>query len=185
MKLNVTKRTTEKKSIAKQIRREGNIPAIIYSKGKVGTIVTVDGNEFKKILNKIPKGTLSSKVLTLVLDGKETKVIVKDIHYHVTTYAILHLDFVELHDDVEVTLNIPVVCVGAADCQGVKLGGVLRQVIRQLKVKALPKNIPAQFDIDVQDLMLGGTKRLRDIKIPSGVTPVPDLKEVAVVIGRR
>ena len=98
---------------------------------------------------------------------------------------ILHIDFEELHDDTVVLVKIPVVCTGVADCVGVKLGGVLRQVIRQVKVRALPKDIPNEFSINVRDLGLGQTKRLNEITIPPGVLPVTDLKEVAVVIGRR
>lgn len=185
MKLNVKIRTTGKKSVAKKIRREGDVPAVVYSKGETGKEIVVDGAEFKKILNKTPKGTLSSKVITLVLEGKELKAIVKEIQYHVTTYNLVHIDFEQLHDGVEVTLNIPIVCTGVVDCVGVKLGGVLRQVIRSMKVRTLPKNIPSEFQIDVRELAMGQTKRLHEITIPAGVIPVTDLKEVAVVIGRR
>ena len=158
---------------------------MIYSKGEAGREIVVIGAEFKKILNKTPKGTLSSKVIELELDGKKIKAIVKEIQYHVTTYNLVHIDFEQLHDDVEVTLNIPIVCTGVADCVGVKLGGVLRQVIRSIKVRTLPKNIPSEFQIDVEELAMGQTKRLSSIAIPKGVKPVTDLKEVAVVIGRR
>lgn len=185
MKLDVQTRSSEKKSESKKLRREGKIPAVLYSKGENGQEITVDGAEFQKILNTTPKGTLSSKIFTLSINGKEVKAIIKEIQYHVTTYTIVHLDFEELHDDVVVSLNIPVVCTGVADCAGVKLGGVLRQIIRQVKIRALPKDIPSEFNIDVRALGLGQTKRLRDIEIPAGVTPVTDLKEVAVVVGRR
>ncbi len=185
MKLKVAHRSAERKSDAKKLRREGNIPAILYSKGEKGKDIVVDGIEFKKILNTIQPGTLSSKVFSLEIDGKEVKALLKDIQYHVTTYNVLHLDFTELHDDIEINVKIPIVCTGAMDCAGVKLGGVLRQVIRHLKVRTLPKNIPDAFEIGVKNLGLGQTKRLSDIKLPSNVSPIGSLEEVAVVIGRR
>lgn len=185
MKLAVTKRTEEKKSELGRLRREGGIPAILYSKGEEGRKLVVSGNAFKKMLAKFPKGTLSSKVFILVLDGQEIKALVKDIQYRVTTYDIIHLDFEQLHDDCEVTLNIPITCTGVVDCVGVKLGGVLRQVIRQVRVRTLPKNLPDEFTLDVRDLGLGQSRRLRDLAIPSGVRPISDLKEVAVVVSRR
>ncbi|MCH9610084.1 MAG: 50S ribosomal protein L25 [Chlamydiales bacterium] len=169
----------------KKIRRAGKIPAVLYSKGEQGENIEVDANEFKKILNKTPKGTLSSKVFELDVEGKKRKAIVKDIQYHVTTYNILHLDFEELHDDVPVKLNIPVQMKNSVDCVGVKLGGVLRQVIRQMMVKALPKDIPDGFEIDVLDMQLGHSKRLNEIAIPEGVTPVEKLDNVAVIVARR
>lgn len=185
MELTVTSRTAGKKSDTKNIRREGNIPAVLYSKGEKGKEIIVDGIAFKKILNTTPTGTLSSKVFTLDLDGKKVEAIVRDIQYHVTTYAVIHIDFEELHAGVPVTLNIPVCCVNTIDCVGVKLGGVLRQVTRQVKVTCLPKDIPAQFELDVCDMVLGQMLKLNALDIPPAVRPIVDLKEVAVLIARK
>lgn len=185
MKLNVTKRDSKAKSTTKAIRREGNIPAVLYSKGEAGKEVVVDGIEFKKILNKIESGTLSSIVFELELDGKKVKALIKDIQYHVVTYNILHMDLIELYDDVPVTLNVPLKCVGAMDCVGVKAGGVLRQVLRYLKVRTLPKHIPSHFDLDVKNLGLGHAVRLSAVQIPKTVRPMENLKVVAAVVGKR
>ena len=170
---------------AKKVRREGQIPAILYSRGAVGEQILVDANDWKKLINLVPKGTLSSKIFELDLHGKKRKAIVKDVHYHVTTYAVLHLDFEELHEDVEVQLRIPVQLMNTVDCAGVKLGGVIRQVVAQLKVRALPRFIPDCFKIDVKEMQLGQSKRLSEIEIPPGVKPVDDMNNVAVVIARR
>jgi large subunit ribosomal protein L25 len=186
MKLIVSKRTHNKKSEAKVLRREGDIPAVIYSKGKVGETIFIKGREFQKHLTNVKRGYLPTTVFTLVdEEGKERKAIIKDIQYHVTTYNILHLDFVELHDDVMVNIKVPIEYLGAAECVGVKLGGVLRQVIRHLKVRCLPKDMPSSFFVEVQNLNMTETKRLRDIDIPEGVRPMVNLDEVAVIIAKR
>lgn len=186
MKLTVSKRNSEKKSEAKKLRREGNIPAVIYSGGKEGTAITVDGREFQKHMSNVKRGHLPTTVFTLVdEEGKERKAIVKDIQYHVTTYNILHLDFEELHDDVLVNVKVPIEFLHAADCVGVKLGGVLRQVIRHLRVRCLPKDMPHSFGIDVKSLNMKDTKRLRDIDIPAGVRPMANMDEVVVVVAKR
>jgi len=185
MELTVDKRAVGKKSATKQIRREGNIPAILYSKGEKGIEIVVNGIAFKKILNTIEKGTLSSKVIALLVDGKPIRVIVKEIQYHPTTYNIIHIDFEQLHEELPVTLNIPVVCMNAMDCAGVKLGGVIRQVIRKLKVTCLPKHIPDQFELDVRPLLMGQALKLNKLKIPDTVIPRMNLKEVAVVIAKK
>ncbi len=186
MELKVAKRATERKSQAKQGRVEGLIPAVVYSKGESGDSIFVDGQVFRGALNKLVKGRLSTLVFTLVAeDGSERKAVVKDIQYHVTTYAIVHLDFQEVHDDVEVNLNIPIECKGVADCVGIKHGGVLRQVIRHIRVRCLPRDIPEFFELDVAALEMKQTKRLSDLAIPSGVRPLANLNEVAVVIAKR
>lgn len=187
MKLNVSKRTAERKSEAKKLRRENKIPAVLYSKGRDNENITVDAVELQGHLNHIIKGHLSTTIFTLVdHDGKERKALVKDIQYHITTYAISHLDFEEMHDELLVNIKVPIVPVGLADCSGIKLGGVLRQVIRSLKIRCLPKDIPANFKLDVTPLKMGDALRLRDIALPSNLRPlVTDMDEVAMVIVKR
>jgi len=80
---------------------------------------------------------------------------------------------------------VPIEFVGAADCAGIKLGGVLRQVIRTARVRCLPKDIPALFQVDVRDLKLYDTKRLSDVTIPNTIKLLNDPKQVIVVIAKR
>lgn len=186
MELTVTKRTAGKKTEIKKIRREGNIPAIIYSQGKKGAEVVVEGADFKKILNRTQLGLLSTCVFTLHHDRKAVRAIVKDIHYDPVSYAVIHIDFEELHEGVPVKLNIPIQCTGVVDCVGVKTGGGnLRQVLRAVKVSCLPKDIPAFFEVDVRDLNINESKRLRDIQIPNTVRTLVDLNEIAVSVSKR
>ena len=186
MKLTVSKRTHNKKSEAKVLRREGNIPAVIYSGGKEGEAISIKLSEYRHHLSQIKRGHLPTTIFTLVDEqGNERRAIVKDIQYHVTTYDVLHLDFEELQDDSLVNVKVPIEFIGAADCVGVKLGGVLRQVIRHLRVRCLPKDIPTSFGVDVKSLNMKDTKRLRDIVIPEGVRPMANMDEVVVVVAKR
>lgn len=184
MKLTVAVRSA-KKSETKRLRREGKVPCILYSKGNQGKEISIDGIEFKKILNTTPTGTLSSKTFELQGSGISVKALVKDIQYNITTYDVIHVDFEELHEDKPVKLNVPLVCVNAVDCAGVKLGGVIRQVIRKVRVTCLPKDIPDQFEIDVRDMNLGQAKKLSALKLPKGVRTSANLNEAAVVIARK
>lgn len=186
MKLKALTRTTEKKKDAKRLRRAGQIPAIIYSQGNPGEAVSVDDHEFLTLLRGIEKGSLPSTVLTLTDEaGKERSVICKGIEYHPTTYKILHLDFQELKKDAKVCFKVPLSFTGEADCIGIKQGGFLRQVIRHVPVECLPKDMPTQFVLDVRQLEITHTKRLKDIAWPKGVRPLMPVEEVAVVIAKR
>jgi large subunit ribosomal protein L25 len=185
MKLNVKPREGDKKSDIKKIRREGNIPAIIYSLKSQPKKIVLEGEEFNAVLRKLKPGHLPTQVFILV-DGKaERRVVIKDIQYHLTTYNVSHIDFSELFEDSLVSVKVPVTCVGVADCVGVKLGGFLRQVMRHVKVECLPKEIPADFSVDVKDLGIRQTRRLKDIQIPEGVRPLVNMEEVIVVIAKR
>ena len=185
MNLTAKKRAEETKGITKKIRREGNIPAVFYASGETGVSIEIDGPEFQAAMRTIKPGRLSTTVFTLDLEGKKIKAIVKGIQYDLTTYDVIHLDFEVLKDDVPVTVKVPVECVGVADCVGIKLGGSLRQIIRNIKVQCLPKHIPEEFFLDVQDLKMRQSKRLSDIAMPEGVRPIAATDEVVVVIAKR
>jgi large subunit ribosomal protein L25 len=185
MKLSVTKRAGTKKSDTKKFRREGSIPAILYSPGKPGELILINEIEFSTVLREMRPGYLPTTIFTLNIGGKEVRAIVKDIQYHLTTYQVIHLDFVELVENVPVVVKVPVNCIGAADCPGIKLGGFLRQVIRHVKVETLPKKIPEAFEVDVKDLGIRQAKRISDLAMPEGVRPLAPMEEVVVVIAKR
>lgn len=185
MKLKMAKRLASKRSANNQIRREGNIPAVLYCRGSSNEVVSIDGVDFSEALRKMPSGRLATTKFTLVDGTKEIPVIVKEIQYHPTTYQVIHLDFEVLSKDVPVNVSIPLEFSGVADCPGIKLGGFLRTVIRQVRVCCLPEKIPSAFVIDVKELSIGQSKRLSAIAMPEGIRPLTSLNEVAVVIAKR
>lgn len=185
MKLAVKSRVGEKKKDVKEIRREGNIPAIIYSSKSQPEKLIVTGSEFSAILREMKSGQLPTTVFVLHDGKKERRAIIKDVQYQLTTYQVSHIDFEELIEDVPVSVKVPIYCVGVADCTGIKLGGFLRQVVRHVKVECLPKQIPSEFIVDVKDLGIRQSKRLKDLPMPKGVKPLAALNEVVVVIAKR
>lgn len=185
MKLTAKARPGKDKGLNSQIRRKGNIPAVLYAAGKGGNSIEVDGIEFNAALRSIQKGHLSTTVFNINLDGKELKAIVKEIQYEVTTYRVIHLDFEELIEGYPITLRIPVECTGQAECQGIKLGGALRQVIRQVQVNCMPNNIPPYFELDIRELKMKEVKRLSDLVMPKGVKLIGTTDEVVALIAKR
>lgn len=186
MKLQVMKRSAEKKCEAKKLRREGFIPAILYVKEKAGEPISVKASEFGAFLRNVRPGHLPTSIFILVDEtGKERRVLVKDIQYNIINYHVSHLDFEELLDDHKINVKIPIECTGQVECMGIKLGGVLRQVIRHVRVRCLPAHIPASFELDVRELGLRQSKRLADIQMPETVRPLANLEEVVAVIVKR
>ena len=185
MKLTTFERPIDAKNSVKRIRRQGNIPVVTYEKGQKGKIIFVDGHQFLKILSHLKMGELATTIFELEGDGIKARAIVKDIQYNVVTYDVIHIDFLLLHDDTKININVPIECTGAMNCVGAKLGGVIRQVLRTLKVQCLPKNLPVSFELDVAPLNIGHSLRLSDIAMPKDVKPMEDLKKVAVTIAKR
>ncbi|NGX26311.1 MAG: 50S ribosomal protein L25 [Chlamydiae bacterium] len=184
MQLTAKKRAGETKGAIKQIRRDGNVPAVFYAPGEPGVSIEVNGPEFQAAMRNIKQGRLSTTIFTLDVDGKKTKTIVKGIQYDLISYDVIHLDFEELKEDIPITIKVPVECVGKADCVGIKLGGFFRQIIRNVKVKCLPKDIPSEFSLNISDLKIKQSRRLSDIAMPEGVKPITTADEVVVVIAK-
>ena len=185
MKVKISKRAGEKKSELSQLRHQKHVPGVIYGKGREVETVAVDGAEFSAALRHMKKGHLPTTIFELDLDGKVIKAIAKDIQYHPVTYRLLHVDFVELQEKQPVNVSVPVEYIGVADCAGIKLGGFLRQVIRHVRVRCLPKDIPTQFNLDITEMGIGNSKRVSDIDMPAGVKPLVGTKDVVVTIAKR
>ena len=99
MKLKVFKRERTTKSESNRIRREGNVPAVLYVRGKSTEAIVVDGAEFSGLLRTVQSGRLSTTIFSLKDEhGKERRAILKEIQYQPTTYQVQHLDFEELFD---------------------------------------------------------------------------------------
>jgi large subunit ribosomal protein L25 len=183
-KLTISQRKDLKKGATNTIRREGDVPAVIYGRGRENENIVVKGIELQAILRNLESGLLATTVFELH-DGKKVhKAIVKEIAYHRATYAVEHIDFAVLDDTQPITLNVPIHINGLAECPGIKLGGFLRQVLRTLKVSCLPKDIPSKFTLDVGALNMTEAKRLSDIEMPASVRPMGRMNEVAVVIAK-
>lgn len=186
MKLSMTQRTAGKKSETSRLRREGFIPAIIYVQGKPAIDVTIKSSDYQGLMRQVLPGRLSTTVFDLVdAKGKVHKALIKEIQYHPTTYDVMHLDFIELHDNAKVNVKVPIECTGVVDCVGIKLGGALRQVIRYLPVRCLPRDIPTAFELDIRNLGPRESRKLGDLAIPETVQPLMALKEVVAVIVKR
>lgn len=186
MKLDIQKRETRSKSAVKAMRREKQIPAVIYHRSKDAEMISLDATLFSAMLREVVPGRLSTTLFVLKdAKGAERRAIIKDIQYNPVTYDVIHLDFEELIPDVTVNVKVPVECINIADCNGIKLGGFLRQVIRHVKVNCLPKDIPTHFELDIKNMVLYDQKRIKDLAIPQTLRPLVNLNEVIVVIAKR
>ena len=186
MELKVFQRKDTKKSEIKALRRIGSIPGVIYAKGASTEKISVRNADWETVKRQISPGALPVTIFSLTReDGTTCKAIVKEIQYHLTSYNVTHLDLLMLSEKVPVEISVPLFCKGVEECAGLKLGGFLRLVMRSVKVRCLPKDIPQNFTIDVKDLKVSEAIRVSDIAFPKGVQPLDALGEVAIVIGKR
>ena len=158
VQLSGSPRASVGKKDAKAVRNAGNVPCVLYGSGEQ-ICFAVRNVDMEKII-------FSPDVyqVELDIDGNKKKAIVQDVQIHPVTDKVVHVDFLELIDNKPLKVNIPVTLVGRS--RGVLNGGRLQQVFRRLKVEGLPKDIPAAIEIDITDLRIGMSKRVRDIAIP-------------------
>jgi len=156
-------RTASGKGGARQTRRERKVPAVIYGHGRPTQPLTVDALALEKALTGVEP---ASTVIELTLDGKSTKVLIREIQRHAIRPDIIHVDFYEIRGGEKVRLKIPVHLVGTPD--GVRnAGGVLDQVMREVEIEVLPEHIPERVELDVTPLAIGHSRHVRDLQIPN------------------
>ena len=146
------------KKDAKAVRNAGGVPCVLYGSGEQ-TYFSVRDVDIEKIV-------FSPDVfqVELDIDGTKKKGIIQELQIHPVTDKVLHVDFLELEDGKPVKLGIPITLSGRS--KGVLNGGRLQQVFRRLKVKGLPKDIPAAVDIDITNLRIGDSRRVSDLEVP-------------------
>ncbi|HSX14275.1 MAG TPA: 50S ribosomal protein L25/general stress protein Ctc [Chlamydiales bacterium] len=185
MSLAVFPRDNAKKSDVKKLRRTGQVPAVLYGLDQSNKNVYVQLDQLQALLRQVRPGLLATTVFQLQENGTNFKAVIKEVQYHKATYAIIHVDFAIVTDTTPVSVNVPIQVAGLSECPGIKLGGFMRQTIRALKVRCLPKDIPQELVADVANLGIGGALRLADLKVPANVSPIGRMSEVAVVIAKK
>lgn len=145
--INGSERESVGKVATKALRNAGMVPCVLYG-GKEPVHFSAEEKAFKNLVY-----TPNAHTVAIELGAKKFNAILQDIQVHPVSDKILHIDFYELHDDKEVTMEVPVKITGVSP--GVLLGGVLRLNQRRLKVKALPKFLPDFVEANISELQMG------------------------------
>ena len=178
--LDAKKRTESGTSAARQLRREGNIPAVIYGHGRKPEPLTISQADFDKTLALV-RGTT---VINLKVGGKTNQVLIREIQRHPTRSHVLHVDFLEVYKGESLVIQTPIHLIGSPD--GVRnQGGILDQILRELEIRVLPKDMPDHIDVDVTELTVGDSIHVRDIDVPDAEVMVdPDATICSIVAPR-
>jgi large subunit ribosomal protein L25 len=178
--LEVTRRETLGKGEARRTRRKGLVPAVVYGGDGAGAMpISVEPKALLRILHS---DAGANTLISLKLDGSDTRVLVKDYQVDPVTRQLLHADFYTIAMDRAIEVTIPVVLKGEA--RGVKQqGGILEFVRREIDIECLPGDIPEHVEIDVSELMLHQGVRVRDVAVDANWKPLsePELLLVHVI----
>ncbi|WP_419860662.1 50S ribosomal protein L25/general stress protein Ctc [Candidatus Palauibacter sp.] len=158
-KLTARTRTTSGKGAARQLRRSGQLPAVVYGRRDETESLALDTHELSRLLSKIHAATT---VIDLEVDGGEPRpVLIREIQRHPYRPQLLHVDFFEIRADVKIRVQVPVHLVETP--AGVEMGGMLQFLRHELEVECLPNEIPSGFEVDVSALEIGDSLHVSDV----------------------
>jgi large subunit ribosomal protein L25 len=179
--LEVSLRRRPGKSGAKEIRKGGNIPAILYGKGTDPVPLIVNPASLKQALST-EAGENTLLEITFNDGSKEVRrlSLLREIQYDFLTSKPIHFDFQALDINKKITVDVPVKIIGKA--KGVKEGGILEEILREIPVECLPKDIPNSFEIDVTDLEIGHSIHVSSLNVSENVNLLKEDDETIVTI---
>lgn len=167
---------------ARAVRRTGQIPVIVYGNQKPSVNLSVDGNE---LTTEYLKGGLSSKVVAFKNDKETLFAIARQVQRHPVSDKIEHADFMHVDENSMVKVKVPVNYLNIEKSVGIKRGGVLNMVRRQVEVLCKVTEIPSHIDIDISNINIGTSVHISAATLPAGVKPTIDRDFVLCTITGR
>lgn len=177
-KLNVEMRQGDGKGAAGRLRSTGKIPAVIYGH-TTPTSITVDAKEFRTAFRRITQNT----IVELHMGSGVHEVLVKDYQKDNLTGQILHVDFYEFEKGKSLRTRVPIRLIG--NPVGVKEGGILESLLHRLDVECLPKDMPEEITLDINELGLDRALHVSDLVLPQGIRALQAPDQVVCLVAHR
>ena len=176
--LEVTRREVTGKEVAKKLRRDGKVPAVVYGGHREPVAISVDRKAVSELIQKSEHGIRSIFLLKMAGSDQQRHAMIKELTIDPISRKMKHIDFVRVVMDEVVRVTVPVHVTGTAI--GVKEGGLLDFQVRELHVECLPNAIPDTIDVDVTNLAHHDYVRIKDLTLPEGVKVLDDPERVVV-----
>ena len=171
-KLEVDIRKEQGTSAARRTRLRDRVPAILYHSGIEATPLSMDKKSLYKALRT------GQMIFEIVVDKKSQFVLLKEVQYHPVTDEVIHVDFQKVKEDEKLSLEVAIRSVG--ESQGVKLGGILVQLLNSVTIKCKPSEIPEFLEIDVAEMEMNTNLSVKDIILPKDVEMITP-EDIAVM----
>lgn len=168
MKITAQVRAEIGSGASRRLRASGMMPGIVYGASTDPVNIILGHNE---IFYALKKEEFHSSIHTLVVDGKEQQVLLRDFQVHAYKPQILHIDFQRIDPNKEISIKVPLHFLNEASSPAAKTG-VVHHAFTELEISCLPADLPTHIDIDLGQLEIGQSIHLSDITLPKGVTAV-------------
>lgn len=177
-KIIARKRELDGTSNARRMRSSGGLPGVVYGSEKAPVSVELNAHDFEQILHHAASESL---LVDIDLEGEGTlSVLVKDVQHHPVTSELLHVDLMRIAANKPISVEIPLEIVG--ESPGVKMGGILDQVMHEIEVECLPGDLVESFDVEVYGLGIGDTLHVSDLGLDERFKLLVDADAIVVSI---
>ena len=166
--IQATIRETKTKGQVNELRSTGNVPGIVYGGEQPNEKISITTKELKNLINK---ENFLSNVISISLDGKEQKVLTRNIAFDTVTDEPIHFDLMRIVKGGKIILEIPVKFINNELSPGLKRGGVLNIVRRKVELRCPAENIPTELVVNLEGLDIGTSIKISSISLPENVTP--------------
>ena len=166
IKLNAEIRGRVGKGAARGVRKNKNIPAVIYGEKQAPVSIELNGRDFEMLL-KTP--SLRTKLFEIETPNGHEDAMLMDIQYNPVSDAVMHVDFKRINVKNPVNVSVPVEVINADISKGLKMGGVLNFAVRKVAVRGLVHDIPEKITIDLTNLNIGDSVHGSDLVLPNGI----------------
>ncbi len=157
------------KGAARATRRQGLVPAVIYGAKKDATLLALDP---RIVMKELQKGGWQSHLYEVAINGEAERCLMRDVQFHPVTDRPIHVDFQRLAPGSRIRVKVLVHFLNEETCPGIKAGGVLNVVRREVEVMAEPENVPEAFQVDLAEATIGDGLRWSAVKDQFGAKPV-------------
>lgn len=164
--LNANIRQDMGKGASRRLRRDNKVPAVLYGGGKEAVSLTMQHNT---LVHNLENEAFYSHILTVNVDGKAEKAVLKDLQRHPYKPTIIHLDLQRVNANEKLRMNVPVHFIGEGVAPGVKAGGLVSRLANDVEISCFPKDLPEFIEADISVLNIDDALHLSDLKLPEGV----------------
>ncbi len=171
--INAQSRSDVGKGASRRLRSEGKVPAVLYGAGKDALSLSLDHDE---IFHHLEHEAFYSHILSIKVDGKAEKAVLKDVQRHPSKPKIQHVDFQRVSETHKIHMHVPLHFIGEDVAPGVKAGGLVSHLMTSVDINCLAKDLPEYIEVDISALENGDSIHLSHIKLPNGVE-IPSLAQ--------
>jgi large subunit ribosomal protein L25 len=161
--LDAESRSDKGKGASRRLRRDGKVPAIIYGGSAEPESIMLSHNE---VLKALDHEAFYSHILTIKVDGKASKAVLRDMQRHPARPIVMHMDFQRVSENQPIRVHVPLHFLGEDVAPGVKAGGLVTHETIEVELEVLPKHLPEYIEVDISGMNIGDSLHLSDLKLP-------------------